>query len=289
LPSGEARFAYPSQLKGTSFLEENNIKKNKTEQEKPLDHKSMNEKEHLFELLIHDLTSPLSIASTSTANLLHKAERYGPLTDFQKKILDRILRNVHKAQTLLQEMIEIFRSEEGIFQKQFFSIEMILRESLLDVLEVSFPTVAETLHGTTNLRDFQQLLEPHGIFLEITGRYCKSSFCHDPAKIQQILRNLLSNAVKYRRKRVDVSISGEMNLHILVGDDGIGIPLEEQEAIFERFVRLNDEKRPYVPGLGLGLTGVKALIEAMKGEITIVSHEGGGTRFTVNIPPLQHG
>jgi signal transduction histidine kinase len=247
----------------------------------------VSDKERLFDLLIHDLTSPLSIVSTSTANLLQKAERYGPLTDPQKKILQRILRNVYRAQTLLREMIEIFRSEEGIFQKEFFLVENILRESLLDVLEVSFPAVAEKLHGKTNLRDFKQLLEPHGIFLGITGRYCKSLFCHDPAKIQQILRNLLSNAVKYRRKRVEVSISGDTSLHILVGDDGIGIPLEEQEAIFERFVRLNDEKRTYVPGLGLGLTGVKALVEAMRGEITLVSHEGGGTRFTVKIPPLQ--
>jgi signal transduction histidine kinase len=263
------------------------MKKVKTEKEKPLDLKIMDEKERLFDLLIHDLTSPLSIASTSTASLLHKAERYGPLTDSQKKVLERILRNVHRAQTLLQEMIEIFRSDEGIFQKEFFSIERILRESLLDVLEVLASNVVEKLCQTTNLRDFQRLLEPHGIFVEITGRYCNSSFCHDPAKIQQILRNLLSNALKYRRKRMDVSISGEMDILIMVSDDGIGIPLEEQEAIFERFVRLNDKKRPYVPGLGLGLTGVKALVEAMKGEITIVSREGLGTRFTVTIPPLQ--
>jgi hypothetical protein len=44
------------------------------------------------------------MTTRGTANLLHKAERYGPLTDSQKKILDRILRNVHKAQTLLHEM-----------------------------------------------------------------------------------------------------------------------------------------------------------------------------------------
>jgi len=263
------------------------MEKVKIEKEKPLEGKIMNEKERLFDLLIHDLASPLSIVSTSTANLLQKAERYGPLTDPQKRILERILRNVHRSQTLLQEMIEIFRSDEGIFQKEFCSIERILKESLLDVLEVLASNVVEKLRQTTDLKDFQRLLEPHGIFIEITGKYCNSSFCHDSAKIQQILRNLLSNALKYRRKRIDVSISGEINLHIVVGDDGIGIPLEEQEAIFQRFFRLNDKKRPYLPGLGLGLTGVKALVEAMKGEITIVSREGFGTRFTVKIPPLQ--
>jgi len=73
----------------------------------------------------------------------------------------------------------------------------------------------------------------------------------------------------------------------LIEDDGIGIPQEDQEAIFKRFVRLNSEKRPYVPGLGLGLTGVKTLVEAMEGEITLESQEGVGTRFKVRIPPIS--
>ena len=86
----------------------------------------------------------------------------------------------------------------------------------------------------------------------------------------------MSNAMKYRRERMEVKISGEVDLVVLVEDDGIGIPLEDQEIIFKRFVRLNDEKRPYVPGLGLGLTGVKTLVEAMGGEITLESQEGVG-------------
>ena len=63
--------------------------------------------------------------------------------------------------------------------------------------------------------------------------------------------------------------------------------MNEQELIFERFVRLNDEKRPDVPGLGLGLTGVKALVQAMDGEIKLTSAEGAGTKFMVRIPPIQ--
>jgi signal transduction histidine kinase len=72
----------------------------------------------------------------------------------------------------------------------------------------------------------------------------------------------------------------------LVEDDGIGIPLKDQKIIFKRFVRLNDEKHAYLPGLGLGLTGVKTLVEAMDGEITLESQEGVGTRFMVRIPPI---
>jgi signal transduction histidine kinase len=84
-----------------------------------------------------------------------------------------------------------------------------------------------------------------------------------------------------------VSIGGDLDLLISVEDDGRGIPQAGQEIIFNRFVRLKDKERPDMPGLGLGLTGVKTLIEAMRGEITLESREGIGTRFTVRIPPLR--
>jgi signal transduction histidine kinase len=77
-----------------------------------------------------------------------------------------------------------------------------------------------------------------------------------------------------------------MDLFVSVEDDGIGIPAEEQETIFKRFVRLNDKRSTPVQGLGLGLTGVKTLIEAMGGDITLESQEGVGTRFIVRIPPI---
>jgi signal transduction histidine kinase len=241
----------------------------------------------LFDLLIHDLGGPLSVASTSTENLLHKAERYGPLTDQQKRIIERILRNVHKAQALLNEMIEIFRSEERLFQKERFSIERVLRESILEVLEVSAPDVAEKLSLTKSQEEFRRNLEDHGICIQIEGKYCQSSFCHDQKKIKQILRNLLSNALKYRRKRINASVGGDLDLLVSIEDDGLGISPGEQEMIFERFVRLNDKKNTGVPGLGLGLPGVRALVVAMGGKITLESREGLGTCFTVSIPPLK--
>lgn len=182
-------------------------------------------------------------------------------------------------------MIEILRSEEGLFQSDYFSIEKTLRESLLDVLEMSVPSAVERLCQVEDHEAFWHGLKEHGIFVEITGKYDQAPFYHDHKKIQQILRNLMSNGMKYRRERMGVKISGEVDLLVLVEDDGIGIPLEDQEVIFKRFVRLNNEKRPYVPGLGLGLTGVKTLVKAMGGEITLESREGFGTRFMVRIPP----
>jgi signal transduction histidine kinase len=247
----------------------------------------MNEKDGLIDLLIHDLKGPLSVASASVANLLNKVDRYGPLTDRQRRTLERIRRNTRRAQTLLQEMLEISRSEEGIFREERFPITEALRESLLDAVEIIVSPMAERIRRAVNEEEFRQILEEQGIFIDIKGKYSTSPFIHDQGKVQQILRNLLSNALKYRKSRVDVSISGEADLLVSVEDDGRGIPHEEREAVFDRFVRLTEGKTPGVPGLGLGLTGVKALVEAMGGEISLASLQGRGTSFTVRIPPLH--
>jgi signal transduction histidine kinase len=92
--------------------------------------------------------------------------------------------------------------------------------------------------------------------------------------------------LKHRRQRVDVAISGDTDLIVSVEDDGPGIPEQDQQAIFQRFVQLRADERPSGTGLGLGLAGVKALLQAMGGRIEVVSREGHGTRFSVRIPPL---
>ncbi len=264
------------------------FKRKDAETKNPMRAKKLTEKERLFDLLIHDLTGPLSVISVSTSHLLRNTDRNGPLTERQKTGLDRIVRNVDKAQDILREMIEILRSEAGFFRKESFLVENILQESILDVLEMESHGAAETLRQEKDTKRFCKLLEPHGIFVEITGKFRESPFSHDPRKVRYIFRNLLSNAVKYRRKRVVVSIRGDVNLLVSVEDDGPGIPQVEQEAVFERFVRLRDRGNSHVPGLGigLGLPGLKALVEAMGGRISLQSREGVGTQFSVDIPPL---
>ena len=246
----------------------------------------MNEKEGLIDLLIHDLVGPLAVSATSATNLLHKAERYGPLTDQQRRVLERVLRNVKKAQTLVQDMVEISRSKEGFFQKELFSVKEVVEESLLDALESTSPDVMEKLGSAPDPKGFEGILESHGIFTEIKGKYCQSPFCHDQRKVCQILRNLMSNALKYRHRRMEVSISGDVDLLVAIEDDGQGIPKEELEAVFKRFYRIKGNKHSERPGLGLGLAGVKVLVEAMGGEISLESREGAGTRFRIKIPPL---
>lgn len=250
--------------------------------------KDLEEKGLIVDLLVHDLRGPLAVIATSASNLIQKPERYGPLNESQDLALQRILRNTRKAQTLLQDMIELFRSEEGFFQEDYFTIDETFKESLMEVLEAILPQEAEKLcQLENNKEDYEAFLKTQGIFYEIKGKYCRTPFCHDQKKIQQILRNLISNALKYRRARMKISIRGSRDLYLRVEDDGLGIPSHGQQAVFERFVRLTNKETAHIPGLGLGLAGVKTLVKAMGGEITLISREGLGTRFLVRIPPLN--
>lgn len=249
----------------------------------------MSKKDHLIDLLIHDLAGPMSIISTSTNSLLIKESTYGPLTHRQKQTLERILRNTKKSQTLLAEMVEIYRSEEGMFHCDSFLITEALNESIMDALDIVDPVLAGKLAFIKRDDAFYRILQEHGVFVECTGRYCQIPFYHDQKKVQQILRNLISNALKYRREQVKISITGDSDLVIYVRDDGPGIPPDEIENIFKRFGILKGKKEEgkKMPGFGFGMSCVKILIDVMGGEINLDSEEGSGTCFTVRVPPHQ--
>lgn len=108
----------------------------------------------------------------------------------------------------------------------------------------------------------------------------------DEARLRQIVFNLLSNAVKYTPTG-SVGLSARMEedrLVILVTDTGIGIPVGEQEAIFERFHRVGGEPAREIGGTGLGLAICRQLATAMGGSISVQSTEGRGSAFRIDMP-----
>jgi signal transduction histidine kinase len=109
----------------------------------------------------------------------------------------------------------------------------------------------------------------------------------DAAAIAQALVNLLDNAAKYSgdAKEIDVRVATkEEFITIAVTDQGIGIPLHEQEKIFEKFYRVSTGLVHDVKGSGLGLSIVKHIVEAHQGKVTVRSKQGNGTTFTIYLP-----
>ncbi len=245
----------------------------------------MTQKDALIDLLIHDLTGPLSICSTSINALLSREDKYGPYQNAHKESLRRIQRNTEKARMLLQEMVEVYRSEERLFRKDHFLIDEVLRDAVRDAIEVLKPDIAEALCGATNRADFDAVLSENNIFLSVSGKYLTEMFIHDQRKVAQIVRNLFSNALKYRKKSVNISVEGDGDLIISVEDDGNGIPVERQNSVFNRFCEAKGSTGA-PEGLGFGLSCVRNIVETMGGGISLKSGSLAGSCFTVRIPRL---
>jgi PAS domain S-box-containing protein len=107
----------------------------------------------------------------------------------------------------------------------------------------------------------------------------------DKVRFQQIITNLIGNALKFTESgsiEIGYSIVNKTMVSIFVKDTGIGIPKDKIPLIFERFNKLNDEKKLY-GGTGLGLTISKRLSELMGGELTVESEPGKGSKFNLTI------
>ena len=110
----------------------------------------------------------------------------------------------------------------------------------------------------------------------------------DPLQLGQLLQNLINNAIKFRGKekpRIHISAEKKENEWVFsVSDNGIGIPAEHYEKIFELFHRLHKEK---YPGTGIGLATCKKIVEHHGGRIWVTSKPGQGTTFYFTIPERQ--
>ncbi|MGD2040355.1 MAG: GAF domain-containing sensor histidine kinase [Anaerolineae bacterium] len=101
-----------------------------------------------------------------------------------------------------------------------------------------------------------------------------------------ILSNLISNAIKYTPAgSIQVLLHKQTPWAVLkVKDTGIGIPAAQIDRIFAEFFRASNARRSQIPGTGVGLTGVKELVERFEGELEFVSEENQGSTFTVRLP-----
>ena len=110
----------------------------------------------------------------------------------------------------------------------------------------------------------------------------------DRMHLANIVCNLLENAIKYSREAVTIRIDYRMRedgmVQISVADNGIGIAKADQRYVFDKFYRSESAKDKAIPGIGLGLSYVKLLVEAHGGSISLDSTEGEGTTFTIVIP-----
>jgi signal transduction histidine kinase len=109
----------------------------------------------------------------------------------------------------------------------------------------------------------------------------------DALRMSQVLDNLVSNAVKFTERGGSVTVSTAQTdgwAYLVVADTGVGIPVDEQEQLFSRFFRASNATRRAIPGTGLGLVIVQAIVAEHGGTLDLRSSEGEGTTVTVTLP-----
>jgi PAS domain S-box-containing protein len=220
-------------------------------------------KDELISVVSHDLRTPLTSIMGYLELVLDDAE--GTLTAEQRSFLDVIDRNANRLLTLVNELLFIARAESG-------RLELELTE--VDVVEVA----GEVVEG-------QRLTAARaGVDLLVVAEGAAPAIA-DRARVSELLENLVSNAIKFTPAggTIEVRASTEDGVAILeVADTGVGLSESDQAHLFERFFRSRDAHK--VPGIGLGLSIVKAIVTAHGGEIAVTSRLGEGTTFLIELP-----
>jgi PAS domain S-box-containing protein len=173
---------------------------------------------------------------------------------------------------IINDILDIARIESG-------QLQIHLEECLLSSL---FGDLSETF-TEYQLRYNKQHIK---LKLILPEAYSKLVIITDTGKVKQVLINLLTNAFKFTEQGfIEVScIIAHDHARFLVTDTGIGIPIEMQKAVFERFIQLKQQPSHVSKGTGLGLTIIKGLVSLLGGQIQLQSEPGKGSTFSFDIP-----
>jgi len=220
-------------------------------------------------LISHELRTPLSSILGYLELVLDDPDEV--LTDEQRQYLATVDRNAHRLLRLVGDLLFTAQVEAGRFTLRSAEVDL----SAVVRAAVDTSRVAATAAGVTLETDVLP-------GLVITG---------DADRLGQVCDNLLSNAVKFtpRGGRVRIALDTYRRADgpvaaLTVADTGIGVPADEQGALFTRFFRASTARRHAVSGVGLGLTITQAITTAHGGTMDLQSEPGRGTTFTVVLP-----
>lgn len=177
--------------------------------------------------------------------------------------------------SLINDVLNVYKIEDTKFELIYENVE-IRKE--ISVIRESLGIIAKSNKNELNIE-----------VSDAVPQFIKT----DLTRFSQILINLISNSLKFTKKGV-VSIKLQLleedavqKIQIQIEDNGIGIPEEYLDKIFEKFVQVDVNLNEQYKGTGLGLSIVKRLVDLFKGEISVKSKINEGTIFTVKIPYIQ--
>jgi two-component system phosphate regulon sensor histidine kinase PhoR len=213
----------------------------------------------------HEFKTPLTAIQGFAETLLA-----GALDDPQnnKRFLEIIRDHASRLARLTDDLLKLARIEAGKLEVEFLAVDIL--DQVERCLEItSLKAGRKQIALETNI--------PPGL-PPVRG---------DASLLREVLQNLLDNAVQYSSEggRIQVlATNSSREAVITVADTGIGIPLADQERIFERFYRVDAGRSREAGGTGLGLSIAKHIVEAHGGRLWVESEVGSGSRFSFSIP-----
>jgi signal transduction histidine kinase len=216
-------------------------------------------------VLSHELKSPIN-AIEGYLKIMQEKQAGTSIDDYMHMI-NRSIERITGMRSLIMDMLDLTRIENGTKSRN-------LKE--VDIIECTKMAISsmEPMAIQKNIKILTAF--PESLILTA-----------DSNEVEIICNNLISNAIKYNRDNGTVTVSiftDKTNLNIIVEDTGIGINAEEQEFLFQEFMRIKNKKTQNISGSGLGLSIVKKIIELYNGTITVESQPDVGTKFIVKIP-----
>lgn len=213
--------------------------------------------------MTHEFQTPISTIKIATDVLA------------QKKILDQPER--------FNKYIQIIKHENNRLKNQ---VESVLATAKIGKGQIQLELELQEIHKLIeDLTESVKAELEEGFEIELLAS--KTSIYADKMHLSNVIRNLIDNAKKYssNNPKIKISTSNVKNsLLIKVSDQGIGIPKEHIDKIYNRFYRVPTGNVHNVKGFGLGLNYVKEIITIHKWKINVESELGEGTTFTINIP-----
>ena len=227
-------------------------------------------KNQFFSTISHELKTPLNIVLGSVQLLkVHNEENKNSIHhDILGKHIRRVQQNCYRLLRLVNNLIDITKLEAGFLNMNFRKCNIV---SIVEDIALSVADYMES-------KDVKLIFD--------TDIEEKIITC-DPDKIERIMLNLLSNAVKFNDKKGMIGVNiydRENSVIISVEDNGIGIPHDKQNVIFDRFGQVDSSLSRKAEGSGIGLSLVKVLVEAHGGNIAVKSEVGKGSQFIIELP-----
>jgi len=225
-----------------------------------------NLKTKFITLASHEFKTPLSAILSST-ELMGK---YADLHNIEKRQehLEKVKIMIHRLNGMIDDFLTLENIEIGVIKPSYA------------YFKISDLTGAISRNSTPFLKN-KQILTFETII--------EDTIYHDKKIINIILTNLLQNAIKYSSENSNIKVNisaNEANIYFSIKDNGIGIPKNEQNLIFNRFFRAKNAL--YYPGTGIGLNIVKGYINNLNGNISFKSTENKGTTFNVQLPKINN-